>query len=100
MMLLPLAVLIRNWRLRHPAWAVPALLTAMIFMSFSTLQFLKAYYAVSGKLGNLGSIAGWVIMSATSFSIVAILFWLGSSAQSIEDSDLAGHHDITANAAA
>jgi general stress protein CsbA len=100
MMLLPLAVLIRNWRLQHPAWAVPALLTAVIFMSFSTLQFLKAYSAVSGKLGNLGSIAGWVIMSATSFSIVAILFWLGSSAQSIEDSDLAGHHDITANAAA
>jgi hypothetical protein len=100
MMLLPLAVLIRNWRLRHPAWAVPALLTAVIFMSFSTLQFLKADSAVSGKMGNLGSIAGWVIMSATSFSIVAILFWLGSSARWIEDSDLTGHRDITANAAA
>jgi Glycosyltransferase family 87 len=88
-MLLPLAVLIRNWRLRHPAWAVPGLLSATILMSFSTFQFLRLNYAVSGKLGIAGSMTGWLVMSMTSFSITAVLLWLRSSGETIKGSDLA-----------
>jgi hypothetical protein len=38
-MLLPMAVLIRNWRLRRPTWAAAALLAVLFFMSSSENGF-------------------------------------------------------------
>jgi hypothetical protein len=74
-MVLPLAVLIRNWRPRHKAWELSALLAALFFMSFSTSAFMRAYHLLSG---SLGFIPGWLAISAPSFSMMAILFRLGS----------------------
>jgi hypothetical protein len=74
-MLLPLAVIVRNWRTRHATWELSALLAALFFMSFSTSAFMRAYQLLSG---SLGFISGWLAISAPSFSMMAILFWLGA----------------------
>lgn len=78
-MLLPLAVLIRNWRLRRPAWAVSALLAALFFMSFSA----STSVSVSSWLTlRPGFVISWLVTAMPSFSIMAVLLWLGLSANS------------------
>lgn len=73
-MLLPLAVLVRNWRPRQAGWELSAFLAALFFMSFSTSAFMRTYHLLTG---SLGFITGWLAISAPSFSMMAILFWLG-----------------------
>lgn len=75
-MLLPLGVLIRNWRQKRQGRAVPALLAALVFMSFpdSTLGWLYNWLT-----RNLGFAVGWLATAMPSFSILAILLWLGFS---------------------
>lgn len=74
--LLPLAVLIRNWRLRRPAWAVSALLTALVFMSFSDSTSVAVSNWIASKWGF---VIGWLVMEMPSFSIMALLPWLASA---------------------
>ncbi|MGA3188153.1 MAG: glycosyltransferase family 87 protein [Bryobacteraceae bacterium] len=61
-MILPLAVLMRNWGQKRPDWAVPALLAALAFMATpdGTYEWLNSRLA----------------MAMPSFSLVAILLWL------------------------
>jgi len=74
-MLLPVAVVIRNWRQRPPAWAPPALLAALLFLSVPDATLFWAY----GWLArNLGFAAAWLGAAMSSLSILAILFWLRS----------------------
>lgn len=105
-MVLPLAVLVRNWRLRRPPWAVSALLPTLILMSFSTSVLLRAFYWLSG---NVGFVAGWLAITAPSYSVMAILLLLGSSAQWTDSVcegrsepvvTAAGHEPRTANSSA
>jgi general stress protein CsbA len=83
-MLLPLGVIIRNWRQKRPAWAVQALLAALFFTSFpdSTLGWLYNWLT-----GNLGFAAGWLSTAMPSFSILAILLWLGFSVHGAAGAD-------------
>jgi hypothetical protein len=83
-MILPLAVLIRNWRAARPAWAVPALLAALLFMSFQDSTFNWVYSRITQ---NLGFAAGWLASALTSFSILAILLWLGFPPHLTADAD-------------
>ncbi len=76
-MILPLAVLIRNWRVKRPAWAVSALLAVLAFMSFSDATSASVSQWLALKLGFP---AGWLATALPSFSIMAILLWLRSSA--------------------
>jgi uncharacterized membrane protein len=76
-MLLPLAVLIRNLRLRRPAWAASGLLAVLFFISSSD----STSAAVSNWLAlEMGFTAGWLVSALPSFSIMVVLLWLGLSA--------------------
>jgi uncharacterized membrane protein len=77
-MILPLAVLIRNWRRERPSLAAPALLAALVFLSFSDAT---AGWLYDWLRGNLGFTAGWLLAAMPSFSILAILLWLGCSGE-------------------
>jgi hypothetical protein len=83
-MLLPLAVLIRNWRQNRPKLAASALLAALVFLSFSdaTSGWLCDWFA-----RNLGFAAGWLMAAMPSFSILAILLWLGFSVRLTADAE-------------
>jgi hypothetical protein len=74
-MLLPLAVLVRNWRLERPAWAVSALLAALAFMSFSDSTSVTISQWLATRLGFP---IGWLVTALPSFSIMAIMLWLRS----------------------
>jgi hypothetical protein len=76
--LLPLAVLIRNWRQRRPRLAVTALLAALVFMSFPDSTFLWMHDWLTRRLGFAN---GWLLAAMPSFSLMAILLWLGHSAR-------------------
>jgi hypothetical protein len=76
-MLLPLAVLVLNWKEKRPMLAVPALLAALVFMSFSEATFFWMYNWLAR---HLGFAAAWLLSAMPSFSILAILLWLGLSA--------------------
>ncbi|MGA2150462.1 MAG: hypothetical protein ABSH49_36545, partial [Bryobacteraceae bacterium] len=77
-MLLPLGVLIGNWRHKRPRLAATALLAALVFLSFPDSTFLWMY---NWFARNLGFAAGWLMAAMPSFSILAILLWLGFSAR-------------------
>lgn len=81
-MLLPLGVLLRDWRQNRPRLAVSALLAALVFMSISnaTLDWLTQ---------NLGFWTGWLMAAMPSFSILAILLWLDFSARLTANAELA-----------
>jgi hypothetical protein len=76
-MLLPLGVLIRNWKQRRPRLAVSALLAALVFMSFPDSTFLWMYDWLTRRLGFS---AGWLLAAMPSFSLMAILLWIGLTA--------------------
>jgi hypothetical protein len=77
-MLLPLAVLIGNWRRKRPRLAATALLAALVFMSFPESTFLWMYDWLAR---NLGFAAGRLLNAMPSFSILAVLLWLRLSAR-------------------
>ncbi len=81
-MLLPLGVLIRNWRQKRPGLAVTGLLAALVFMSFSEATFVWLYGWLTR---NLGFLTAWLMAAMPSFSILAILLWLGFSAHLADD---------------
>jgi hypothetical protein len=85
-MLLPLGVLIRNWRQKRPRLAVPGLFAALVFMSLSEATFVGLY---SWLTRNLGFFAAWLMAAMPSLSILAILLWLGFSAHLAADVELA-----------
>jgi hypothetical protein len=72
-MLLPLAVLIRNWNEQRPGRAVPGLLAALTFVSFP----IATHEWIGGWLTrNLGLASAWLGTAIPSFSVLAILLWL------------------------
>jgi hypothetical protein len=83
-MLLPLAVLIRNWRQQPPAWGIPALLAALVFMSLSdsTIDWLHGWFTL-----HSGFAIGWLAAAMPSFSILAILLWLAFQARLTANAD-------------
>ncbi len=78
-MLLPIALIIRNWKQQRPAWAVPALLAALLLMSFPESSFGWLYNWLTRSVGFA---AGWLMAAMPSLAILAILVWLGSSLHS------------------
>jgi hypothetical protein len=75
-LLLPLAVLLRNWRGERPRPAVPALLGALVFLSLSDAT---AAWLGDGLTRHMGFAAGWLLAAMPSFSVLAILLWVGLS---------------------
>lgn len=77
-MLLPIAVLLAIWRRKRLRWAVPALLAALTCMSFPDSTVALLY---NGLIHKVGFLIGWLAIAIPSFSIMAILLWVGFSAR-------------------
>lgn len=91
-LLLPLAVLIWNWRQSRPAWAVPALLAALVFMTFSDSTINRTYAWLSA---HPGFAIAWLVTAMPSFSVLAVVWWLGlKSEPSGSDGAMAQRHPI------